>query len=112
MQLFSVTSTALAEIGWSQEIGLVVRFNGGKIWAYTADKSVFQEIMDSSSKGAAFDRLVKKANLAGTEITEEELDSIADDASGMNAAARKHKARNPIQFLGELLKTNRQTAYF
>lgn len=114
MQLVPVTSSALSGIGWQHEIGLIVRFNGGKIWAYEADRNLFEEIMASQSKGQAFDRLVKKPKLSGVEITEDELQSLVDDSdpSATRHSAWQHKTSNPVMYLGELLKTNRPSAYF
>jgi len=113
MHLIPVTSSALSEIGWSSEIGLVVRFNGGKIWSYSADKSVFDAIMDAPSKGAAFDRLVKKTHTNGVEITEAELLAVPDDQGpAQQFTQRQRQSRSPMQHLGELLKTNRPSAYF
>lgn len=113
MKLIPVTSSALAEIGWSSAIGLVVRFKGGHIWSYSADKSVFDAIMDAPSKGVAFDRLVKKAHINGVEIAEAELLAVPDDQAGAQQfTPRQRQSRSPLQYLGELLKTNRQSAYF
>lgn len=113
MQLIPVNSSAIAEVGWCSAIGLVVRFKGGHIWSYSADKSVFDAIMDAPSKGAAFDRFVKKAHINGVEIAEAELLAVPDDqGQAQQFTQRQRQSRTSMQFLGELLKTNRPSAYF
>lgn len=98
MQLTPVESTALDAIGWHKEIGLVVRFNGGHIWAYDDDDhAIYDAIMASPSKGKAFDRLVKKRNVRGVEIAEAELLSIDDD--NPHRAPRTTKGNNPLAYL-------------
>lgn len=106
MQLIPVTSSAISEIGWHQQVGLLVRFRGGAIWSYDDDNhALFDAIMAAPSKGQAFDRLVKKQNVRGVEIAERELEFL-DGGFG------NHRPNNPATYLRELLKTNRASAYF
>lgn len=111
MELVPVTSSAIREIGWHDEIGLVVRFHGGNIWSYDDDDhALFDAIMAASSKGQAFDRLVKKRNVRGVEIAEAELQALGDVTT--TVSNRPRRPSDPVTYLRELLKTNRQSAYF
>jgi hypothetical protein len=111
MRLIPVTSSAISEIGWHNEVGLVVRFQGGHIWCYDDhDHALFDGIMAAPSKGQAFDRLVKKSHVNGVQIAELELSALLD--SDPSSTLWKSKNSNPVMFLRELLKTNRASAYF
>lgn len=87
----------------------MVRFHGGNLWCYD-DRigALFNAIMAAPSKGQAFDRLVKKANVTGLAITEPELFALSD-TDDVEMLKRQF---DPVTHLRGLLKTNRASAYF
>lgn len=112
MKLIPVSSSAISEIGWHKQVGLLVRFRGGAIWCYDDDDhALFDAIMTAPSKGKAFDQLVKKRNVRGVEIAEKELGFLLDDGDAPPDVGLK-RASSPVAYLRELLRTNRASAYF
>ena len=114
MQLIPVSSSAISEIGWHNQVGLLIRFKGGHIWAYTDfERSLFDTIMAAPSKGKAFDQWVKKRNVVGVEVAEAELLALPDEAASPDQIRRWNlKSKDPAMYLRGLLKTNRASAYF
>lgn len=65
----AVTSSQLAELGYSDERGLMeVVFHSGDVWRYKVPRDVYEAIDHAGSPGREFDARIKKAGVQGKKV--------------------------------------------